>query len=380
MNKNIQNPEDLLNDPIEVREEYFMNRNINHPHLRTAFKDVMEKIMDSKKGKVYLVFGPTGVGKSTLFLRVKNEILSLNEAEMQRNRGIIPVVSLELPSPDNGKFNWKDFYQRILIEFNEPLIGKKTDYENPGRKSRIRNYLPNTAPELRKSLENAICYRETKVVLLDEAQHLLKTSSGKRLNDQMDSIKSIANLTGAIFVLFGTYELMNFFDLNGQLSRRTNEIHFPRYDFKNKQDVQIFRSVINTFQTQLPLKVEPDLLSNWRFLYERSVGCIGILKEWLDSCFKDALRTQAPTITVEMLKKHAPAPRKAHKIANEAIDGERNFEHQEDKLNELQVLLGLSEDNDRIKTNTSVSKQSKNKRVGIRKPIRDKTGIVEENE
>lgn len=107
----------------------------------------------------------------------------------------------------------------------------------------------------------------------------------------MDAIKSIANLTGAIFVIFGTYDLMDFFDLNGQLGRRTDEFHFRRYNFKNEKDIQVFRSVLNTLQTHLPLTGDTDLIKYYEFLYERSVGCIGILKDWIDVCLGEALKS-----------------------------------------------------------------------------------------
>jgi hypothetical protein len=63
-------------------------------------------------------------------------------------------------------------------------------------------------------------------VFVDEAQHLARISSGRRLSDQLDVIKSIANRTQTVHVLFGTYELMAFRNLSAQLSRRSMDLHF----------------------------------------------------------------------------------------------------------------------------------------------------------
>ena len=364
-------PFDLHVATIDEKKNYFIERTINHPRLNQVYLDVMDKVNNSSKGKVYLVFGPTGVGKSTVCSKVRDNVENTNH-----NRSLIPVASLELPSPDNGKFNWKDFYKRLLKEINEPLIDQKIIINNKEEKQRpIPNYVPTTAPELRQSLENAIKYRKTKVILLDEAQHLLKVASAKSIRDQMDALKSIANLTGVVFFMFGTYELMDFFDLNGQLGRRTNEIHFSRYDMKRTKDKKEFKSVINTFQCHLPFIEETNLVQYWEFLYERTIGCIGILKEWLNECLKEALNKNQLTISYELLQKHAPSPTKALRIAEETIDGEERLEKQEEDLQSLKIKLGFKQEDK--KKHGEEGKKSKNKNPGKRAATRDDIGIKE---
>lgn len=374
-----QFPFDLLTASVENKKNYFLERTINHPKLNTAFLDVLEKINDAPMGKVFLVFGPTGVGKSTLCRRVNNEIIIKYLENNDSDKGTIPIAMLELPAPDNGKFNWRDFYKRMLKELNEPLIENKiinSVGNSEGKKRKFPDHLPSTAPELRESLENAIRYRKTKIILLDEAQHLLKVASGKEPKDQLDVIKSIANLTGSIIVMFGTYDLTDFFNLNGQLGRRTNEIHFPRYNVEIEKEKQEFKIVVNTFQNKLPFYEETKLLQYWEFLYERSIGCIGILKEWLDECVKEALNKNQPTITYEILEKNAPSPAKALTIAEETISGEEKVKEQWESSYLLREKLGLR-NNKKSKKEESSEKSSrkKNNDVGKRNPTRDNVGL-----
>lgn len=54
-------------------------------------------------------------------------------------------------------------------------------------------------------------------------------AGGHQMLQQMNWIKSIANITNTTHVLFGTYELLNCCSLSGQLSRRSEDIHLPRY-------------------------------------------------------------------------------------------------------------------------------------------------------
>ena len=81
----------------------------------------------------------------------------------------------------------------------------------------------------RYAVEQTLRHRRPVAVMIDEAQHLAKVASGRRLLDQLDVIKSIANRTDTVHVLFGTYDLLAFRNLNGQLSRRSVDVHFPRY-------------------------------------------------------------------------------------------------------------------------------------------------------
>ena len=82
-------------------------------------------------------------------------------------------------------------------------------------------------------------------------------------------------------MLFGIYDLLAFRNLNGQLSRRSIDIHLSRYRADDSEDRQTFINVVRSFEKELPFQDRLDLVSEWEFLYERSLGCVGVLKEWL---------------------------------------------------------------------------------------------------
>src|SRR5258708_15282019 len=100
-------------------------------------------------------------------------------------------------------------------------------------------------------VEQALRYRRPAAVLVDEAQHLAKMTSGRRLLDQLDVIKSIANRTGTVHALFGTYDLLAFRNLSGQLSRRSVDVHFCRYRVDNTEDRKTFLNVLCSFDRQI---------------------------------------------------------------------------------------------------------------------------------
>jgi hypothetical protein len=112
----------------------------------------------------------------------------------------------------------------------------------------------------------------------------------RRLLDQLDVIKSIANQTQTVHVLYGTYDLLAFRNLNGQLSRRSIDVHFPRYRAESAIDRKAFMSVLNSFAQQLPIPDPPDLAHDWESSRAQHWLC-RVLKQWLVRALSVALRT-----------------------------------------------------------------------------------------
>jgi hypothetical protein len=79
---------------------------------------------------------------------------------------------------------------------------------------------------------------------------------------------------------------------------------------------------LNSFAQQLPIADPPDLAHDWEFLYERSVGCMGVLKQWLIRAVSVALRAGEATLSRSNLESQAPSVAQADKIISEASEGE----------------------------------------------------------
>ena len=99
-------------------------------------------------------------------------------------------------------------------------------------------------------------------------------------------------------VLIGTYELQSLRNLSGQLSRRSRHLHFSRYGTSG-EDLKVFRSIIYNLQLHLPVARTPNLIKHWEYLYARSIGCTGILKDWLVRCLAAAIADKSQTITLK---------------------------------------------------------------------------------
>jgi len=358
-------PRSLLKQSKQERLKYFSNFTIAHPRLVETYEELMRVIRRTGSGTLILVFGPSGVGKSTLLRRVQRQLTAERMTELEERPDLIPVVVDELVGPDSGCFNWKDFYRRLLISMDEPLVDRKVVYEKTEAPQSPRIYFK-TGPrsvtaDLRFAVEQTLKYRKPGAVLIDEAQHLAKMASGRKLEDQLDCLKSLSNQTGVLFVLMGTYELLAFHNLNAQLSRRTINVHFGRYRLDNKGDGHAFKSALLTFQKHLPLNEEPNLLARWDYFYERSLGCVGILKDWLARALGETLDQGSSRLTDKHVEMYAPSLSQCHKLLSDAIAGEKKLTDKKESLHELRVRLGL--------IGCDQERQSDQATLKLRKPV-----------
>jgi hypothetical protein len=381
-------PPDLLGQPITTRLAYFVGKVVVHPRLQDTHQALVRAIQQPAGAPLILVFGPTGVGKTTLRRGIEKQLIDAALPGLTQDPGRIPVVGLEAVAGEAGQFNWKDYYIRALRALDEPLIAYKIGDQPQNNRRESADGVPlhqAAAPELRRAWEQALRYRRPAAVLVDEAQHLKRMPSGRRLLDQMDVLKSLAALTETVHVLFGTYELVGLATLSAQLSRRSREIHFGRYHMDNPGDRQAFQNVLFTFQRHLPLAQEPDLVGQVDYLYEQSVGCIGVLKEWLNRALAAALEDGAATLTTPYLQREAEPARKLLRLAREIQEGEEALREDGREREDVRRFLGLpctptpqhavASAATPVTAGANPSARRRRARVAERRPLRDPVGV-----
>jgi hypothetical protein len=313
-------------------------------------------------------------------------LIEQNQAEMVLDSGYIPVASVEARSPDSGNFDWKDYYRSILKALEDPFAdykittGSRRVYGS-GQAQIISKVKP-TLADLRNDVEHNIKLRKLIIFLVDEAQRFAKLPSARRREDQMDAIQSMASFSATRYGLLGTYELLQLRNLSGQLSRRSIDIHFPRYQVENSEDIKDFKRVLKSFSTAIPLLETPDLEKDWEFFYERSIGCVGIVKDWLTQALRKALSESSNTLKKSYLDSYAVSAAKCRRMLSEANQGEKTLKTDEQDLKALRQELGIKNNQSSKNSskpqanNNQVKSASKKRRPGERNPSRDIVGDV----
>lgn len=371
-------PPDLLTQPSAARLSYFRALTIGHPALCTAYEELRCAIRDAAPGSLLLVSGPAGVGKTTLLQRTQRELTEELLPELAADPERVPAVRLEAVAPEAGSFNWKDYFRRLLFALEEPMADRKivTGPAGPAHRGHLAVLASPycVSAKLRFAAEQALAHRRPLAVMIDDAQHLATVGSGRKLLDQLNTIKSVANLTRTTHVLAGTYELLSLRNLSGQLSRRSIDVPLSRYRAEEEEGRQAFVNALWTFQRHLPVASPPELVTEWDLFYERSIGCVGVLKDWLTRSLAVALRDGGKTLDKHTVERRAPSVAQAARMLAEAVEGERKLCETEDARAQLRQRLGLEAGTPGVAPPASVHVRT-GRRVGQRKPVRDPVGV-----
>ncbi len=132
-----------------------------------------------------------------------------------------------------------------------------------------------------------------------------------------------------MYVLVGTYDLFNFGKLNGQIARRCLPVHFPRYQLEREADCIEFQTALLELLRRMPLTCDAErwVTDHWLYFYECSVGCIGVLKDWLLRAVSTALDDGLTRLSLDCVQDHALPVDIYRQMALDAYEGEQRLNH-----------------------------------------------------
>jgi energy-coupling factor transporter ATP-binding protein EcfA2 len=327
------------------RLEEFKAYKVAHSRLLKVSDDVKSAIKYLDKGCFIFCVGPPGSGKTTALEGIYNSLLRDYLPQMELDPGLIPVIKVKTRA-EYGRFDWKGHWRDCLVALDEPLI----DYKILPRKIVIKGNndsstdtdLSGSGPVLRSSFETAAQNRGVVVCLKDEAHHFLHVPSGRMLRQQLEILKSVAERSGTIFALFGTYDLLSLRNMSGQLGRRTKTIHFSRYRPEIEEDINSFADATLTLLNHMPLPKRPTFSDkDVAICFEMSFGCVGLLKMILVATLNSALNASAKSISVQDVMGHELPVDILDQVSMEIIKGERRLE--EEKIKRQKVKLRMTQ-------------------------------------
>lgn len=370
-------PPNLLRKSYDEKINFVVEYFVDHQISREVEKKIMSTILSKSDISIIPVMGPTRIGKTTVLDFIENTILKRNELEMEADQSYMPVIRQTASANETGFFDFKDHYIRLLNVIKEPLIYKSvkvTDetYENlkMDRYGLPGNVERNTLRVYRSRLESCFIHRRTQVYVIDEAPDMATASKRNRVKDTMQVIKSICENTGVKIILSGTYDLTTMLYRSGQLAARScKPIHFRPYSHGSlsTEDYENFLAILRTYEVIMPLEKEPDFVNLYDYFWEKTLGCMGILKNWLILAYEETLKNKNKTILEKTLKICEPDHSTLITLIREIKSGEQ-FLHENDHKS-IWTEMGIN-----LQQNQSIlpgKKRHSKRKPGIRNPERD---------
>src|SRR5258708_3925873 len=99
-------PRELLQQPKEERFTYFRNKVIGHDRLLEVDDQILQAIHYPSGKSLILVYGPTGVGKSTLRMRLVQKLLAVERYAMVEDPGYLPVAWMDALAASRS-YDWR---------------------------------------------------------------------------------------------------------------------------------------------------------------------------------------------------------------------------------------------------------------------------------
>ena len=184
-----------------------------------------------------MLLGPTGVGKTSVIESVKRRCVAC---------GARVAHATCLPVRDGRGYNFARTHWKLLTEaLDDPFSDEHASPDAVGHRLRsgARRDGAASADEYRLGVLARLRECDLRAVVLDEAQHMVRTPSARSQADQLDVIKDSVYRTQVSHLLSGTYELAVMVAPSEQLARRSRVVHFPPYGHSEDSNQLAFQEV-----------------------------------------------------------------------------------------------------------------------------------------
>lgn len=315
---------------VDIKLRWFKIRQVMHRELRRVTNDLMELLSPSNDVSVLLLVGMTGIGKTTLADNLSRVMGEMHYAECDPSE--VPIIYIKAPANGETSHSWRSTYSRILEAAHEPLIGAKVlTVTVDNIMSQPRGKDGRTVDELRRAVEKMLHYRKVRFIIIDEAQHYVRTRRSGGANSHegssadtptLDTLKSIASVAQTKLLLLAPHEFVERAIEYAQLARRAEIVHYRRYGQAIPADKTEFQRALAVMLGQWPFEEVPNLGLYADEVMKSTLGSIGLLKDALLKLAILQSKSADHSFQTAMLAKAFKSPRALEVIDDEAVRGE----------------------------------------------------------
>ncbi len=240
-----------MNNQLQTKYSEVRNLFVNTPYLGLILNEIESCRLDSLLGgepDCMLITGSTGAGKTSLIQRY----LDIFPIEEKDTKTVVPVLYTTLPesaSPISAS-------QQMLKDLNDPFYCTS-----------------NNAVLLSNRLVTLLKNCETKLIIIDEFQHMIERRSSKVLFRAADWLKTLIVRSKVPVVMFGMPNSKHILESNSQLARRfLQQRTLKPFRVIDEKERQFYLQFLNEVDNALPFE-SPSQLASKSIAFESS-SCV----------------------------------------------------------------------------------------------------------
>jgi hypothetical protein len=361
---------------------------VSHKLLKEALASALFYLTRSVSTDIVNLVGPTGIGKTMLLEQLEAQVLLRFQSEMDANPDVRPIIRSLAVASGFRQFDWKLLYMSGLMQLGDPFAHLRNQPGSAAARMALQAELDhrrNTTSVLRDRLETELRLRTTRIWGIDEAQHAVFGGKAGRPGDQFDVFKSLAQRTKTKLLLLGPEQLEAHLLTSAQLARRSVTVHFNRYHFDRQDEADEFASICACFLHGMELRGVPQVdQETLGLLYQGTLGCVGILKNWMERALAHCLERHSDPEQASLVLDDLCATRLSLKAMRSISADIHRFEaaqienESDDSYDELLSPEGGRPGRAGVPSTSLPAPESKPRRgrprVGVRNPGRDPVG------
>lgn len=253
---------------------------IHHPRfeeLLTQLRRRVDEAIDGHLPSIEFVVGPSRVGKTMLANVLAREYPMVKVGGRRK----VPVLKVKIGA--------------LVSPSRLPISGLKAlGIAAPPREN---------ADSLTELLCEQLKLAETRVVLFEEASHLVEEGAKVTPREVTDWVKTVVDEREVLGILFGVPRLMTLLQSNAQLFHRSMAaVEFRPYDSKIPEELKAFASCVRTYaqlfeDAGLPIAVPMNaLVPN---CYLQTAGAVGLLSRFMQELATTFMYQPARPVTFD---------------------------------------------------------------------------------